>query len=352
VHFNEIYASHSGTDTLEFIELIGVPGLSLSGYMVLIVEGEGASAGTLDRAWDLTGFSIPPSGYFLMGNTAVVPKDFDISATPAPPSPSDRIENGTETFYIVFTANPASVLALIGTQLDPEADGVLRMPCVVQRIVEVVGMYDGSVGDRVYDDAAPVTLGPDSAGFFPAGIYRGLDFPNPWCQAYLDFDPIANLNQPRTPGTMNSPCPLAPPPRSYCTSGTTSNGCFPIIRASGNPSALLTPPGTTLAVTGVEGQKQGLIFYGITGTHAGPWGTGFLCVKAPTQRTPAQGTGGHANDCDGVLVFDFNKYFATHPGALGMPWAPGVVAWYQGWFRDPPAPKTTNLSNGLEITHL
>jgi hypothetical protein len=56
VHLNEIYASHSGTDTLEFIELVGPPGSSLTGYLVLIVEGEGAAAGTLDRAWDLTGF--------------------------------------------------------------------------------------------------------------------------------------------------------------------------------------------------------------------------------------------------------------------------------------------------------
>ena len=281
----------------------------------------------------------------MLGDTAVVPKDFDIGV-------SDRIENGTETFYLVRTPTPASVTALLNTQLDPEFDGVTKLQCVAN-IMETVAMYDGTSGDRVYDGAEVNTFGPDGT-FFPAGIYRGLDFPNPWCNLYLDFDPTANVNQPRTPGAVNSPCSLPQPPRSYCSGGTTTNQCVAILRASANPSVSMATP-CTLAITGVEGAKNGLIFYSITGPNAAPWGPGsssFLCVKSPTQRTPAQLSGGMANDCDGELILNWNLYQATHPTAIGQPWFVGATLWGQGWFRDPPAPKTTNLSNGLEMTYV
>ena len=71
INFNEIYASHTGIDDQEYIELIGTPGMSLAGYMVLIIEGDSALAGTLDRAWDLTGYSVPSDGYFLMADPIV-----------------------------------------------------------------------------------------------------------------------------------------------------------------------------------------------------------------------------------------------------------------------------------------
>ncbi|KAA3608752.1 MAG: hypothetical protein DWQ01_11630 [Planctomycetota bacterium] len=198
LNFNEIYASHSGVDDREFIELIGVPGLDLDGFMVLIVEGDGLAAGTLDDAWDLTGFLVPADGYFVLGDAIVANADFIIG-------PDNIIENGTETFYLVKTSNPAAILALVGTSVDPEGDGATEIPCLVDDLVEVVAMTDGDTGDRVYDGALSISLGPDGS-FFPAGIFRGNDFPNPWCADFLDFDPIANANEPRTPGLPNSPC--------------------------------------------------------------------------------------------------------------------------------------------------
>ena len=139
---------------------------------------------------------------------------------------------------------------------------------------------------------------------------------------------------------------------TFCTAGTTSNGCLPAISASGTPSASATS-GFDIAVAAVEGQKQGLIFYGLdnTGFTPLPWGTSssFLCVKSPTQRTPAQATGGTLNACDGALALDWNAFVATTPGALGAPFAAGRHVYAQGWFRDPPSPKTTMLSDALEF---
>ena len=139
----------------------------------------------------------------------------------------------------------------------------------------------------------------------------------------------------------------------YCTAGTTTNGCVPSISGSGTPSASAAS-GYTIDVAALEGQKQGLVFYGINNTGFAPlaWGpsSSFLCVKPPTQRTLAQSTGGTPGQCDGALALDWNAFRATNPGALGQPFAAGQKFYAQAWFRDPPSPNTTMLSDALEFT--
>jgi hypothetical protein len=147
-------------------------------------------------------------------------------------------------------------------------------------------------------------------------------------------------------------CPHSSSGTPYCTAGTTTNGCVSAISGFGNASASAAS-GFTIAVSNVEGQKSGLIFYGVTGPNSAPWApasTSFLCVKPPTQRTSSQNSGGTIGVCDGTLSIDWNAYLASHAGALGQPFAGGETVWAQGWFRDPPAPKTTNLSDGLTFT--
>ena len=63
--------------------------------------------------------------------------------------------------------------------------------------------------DNAYDGAqllGPAQFSP-TGFFFPPGIFRGGDAPNPWCAAFLDFDPDVNLAEPRTPGAPNGLCP-------------------------------------------------------------------------------------------------------------------------------------------------
>jgi hypothetical protein len=141
-------------------------------------------------------------------------------------------------------------------------------------------------------------------------------------------------------------------PTSYCTAGTSTNGCVPAMSASGLPSAAAAS-GFTLTCTGLEGQKSGIVFYGISGGQAQPWATGsssLLCVKAPTQRTVTQSSGGTIGACDGQIGIDFLAFMAANPGALGQPLAAGQAFNAQTWYRDPPAVKTTNLSDGMSFT--
>jgi len=142
-----------------------------------------------------------------------------------------------------------------------------------------------------------------------------------------------------------------PPPQAYCTAGTTSSGCNASMSSSGTPSVAATS-GFTLTCSNVEGQKFGLIFYGVNGPVASVWAPGntsFLCVKSPVQRTGSANSGGTAGACNGAYSLDFLTYLSTHPGALGQPFAAGDCVNTQTWFRDPAAPGTTNLSNGLQF---
>lgn len=148
----------------------------------------------------------------------------------------------------------------------------------------------------------------------------------------------------------------APVLLTYCSAGTTSHGCVAAIAASDAPSLSLANP-CSLVVTGAEGVKTGMLFYGVDNTSftPTPWGSGgtsYLCVRQPTQRTGLQNSGGTFNACDGSYVLDWNAYQSAHPLALGNPWSAGDKVFVQAWFRDPPAPKATNLSNAIQMTYV
>ncbi|MCC7015431.1 MAG: hypothetical protein IT454_22925 [Planctomycetes bacterium] len=144
-------------------------------------------------------------------------------------------------------------------------------------------------------------------------------------------------------------------PITYCTAGTTTNGCNALVSASNNPSATQAQS-CAITIASVEGQKSGIIFYGLT-SLVQPWctlggGSSFLCVKPPTQRTLVQSSGGTTAQCDGSLTLDWDAFQLANPGALGQPWVAGQKAFVQGWFRDPAACKTTSTSDALELTYL
>lgn len=342
---NEIYASHAGTDDMEFIELYGDVGTSLDGIVVLIVEGDGggSSTGNLDRAFDLTSFGSMTDNYFVLGNTAVG-GDLDIGA-------SNIIENGTDTFYVVHTDDVPGLLALVGTDLDPDDNGITTIPTIAT-IIDAIGIIDGGFftatpPDEVFDGAGYV--GPDGT-FLPAGIFRDGDYPNSWCSAsFLDFDDDVNLAEPTTAGATNSPC-AAVETVSYCTAGTSASGCTAEIFTSGIPSATGTT-GFHLMATGIEGAKDGLFFTGVNGQQANAWGNGtsFQCVIPPVKRAGLLTASGNTGSCDGIFSQDLHARWvakpAQNPGS-------GAVMQAQAWYRDPmnTSNQTTSLSNAVEFT--
>jgi hypothetical protein len=144
-----------------------------------------------------------------------------------------------------------------------------------------------------------------------------------------------------------------PPVVNYCTAGTSTSGCNATIAASNQPSLTQAAP-CVLTISSVEGQKSGIVFYGLA-PASGAWclgGTSFLCVKAPTQRTITAASGGTIGACDGSIGLDWDAYQLGNPSALGNPWLAGAKVYAQGWYRDPPACKTTNMSDAVELTYV
>jgi hypothetical protein len=138
------------------------------------------------------------------------------------------------------------------------------------------------------------------------------------------------------------------PAVAYCSTSTTTNGCVPSIGFVGLPSASASS-GFDILVTAVDGQRAGTIFYG-SAPLAAPWGaTSTLCVTPPVQRTGPQSSNGTPGACNGQLHVDWNAWRASHPGALGSPFAAGQTLFAQGWFRDGGIPQGS-LSNALQFT--
>lgn len=141
-------------------------------------------------------------------------------------------------------------------------------------------------------------------------------------------------------------------PTIYCTAGTTSLACVAAISATGTASASHAS-NLVITVASLNGQTSGMAFYGLNNASFSPqsWGggTSYLCVKPPLQRMAVQNSGGGAGTCDGTLVANWNTFLSSQPQALGMPFSAGQHVYAQGWFRDPPSPKTTSLSDALEF---
>ena len=148
------------------------------------------------------------------------------------------------------------------------------------------------------------------------------------------------------------------PSVTYCTAKTNSLGCVPAIGSIGTPSAT-AGSGFTVRGTNVRNNKNGLLFYGISGRAATPFQGGTLCVKSQVKRTPSTNSGGTpapGSDCSGVYSLDMNLYAVGGLGGTPLPalTVSGTVVDCQWRGRDPgfAAPNNTTLSNGLEYTIL
>ena len=138
---------------------------------------------------------------------------------------------------------------------------------------------------------------------------------------------------------------------TYCTAGTSAQGCVPLISGQGTPS-FDAGSGFDIEIAGLPPQRSGLILFG-AGSASSIWtlgSTSYICVGSPQQRTQVQDSGGAQGACNGTFALDFNAYIGANPGATGGPFTAGQTFHAQGWYRDPGAPKQTNLSNGLQFT--
>ena len=136
---------------------------------------------------------------------------------------------------------------------------------------------------------------------------------------------------------------------TYCTAGTSASGCTALLSSVGTPSAT-APSGFDLVASGVEGNKDGLYFFGPNGRQANSWGNGtsFQCVVPPVWRAGILTGSGTNGACNGSFVQDLNLRWtvrpAQNPGA-------GAIVQAQLWYRDlfNTSNQTTSLSDAIEF---
>jgi hypothetical protein len=205
VVINEWVSNDISTDDHEFIELCGTPGESLDGLTIVLVEGEGASAGTIDNIISLNGYAVGATGYFVVGDAAVNP-DLELGA--------GFIENGGNN--ILLLADFDAVLNPTGTDIDADDDCVADFS--IGTVVDGVGYGNPDSGDCIaYYGITPV--GPDGS-YDPAGGARCDD-----CDAVGGEWYITCLNGTEPTG---SGCTVADGYYiSYATPGA-SNACAPV----------------------------------------------------------------------------------------------------------------------------
>ncbi|MCC7015270.1 MAG: lamin tail domain-containing protein [Planctomycetes bacterium] len=136
---------------------------------------------------------------------------------------------------------------------------------------------------------------------------------------------------------------------AYCTASTTAQGCNGAMSANGVPSASGSSAFVLVAAQ-LDGQRNGIQFYGVSGPAAFPFGSGVLCMAAPRQRTGVRNSAGQIGQCDGSITLDWNAFVAANPNTLGAPFQPGELVWFQTWWRDPASPGGTALSAALQFT--
>ncbi len=179
---NEVYASHTGTDNTEFIELFGTPGTSLEGLSLIVVESDsGTSNGAIDRQIDFnSSHVIGDNGFFLIGNPVGLASNYGV--TPNLDISDNYLENSSLTVALVETTSIAGT-SVTGGEI----------------VLDTVALTDGGAEDTFFFDT-PV-IGPDGS-FFPAGARRvedGVDTDTVEDWAISDFN-LGSVNTP-TAGT-------------------------------------------------------------------------------------------------------------------------------------------------------
>jgi hypothetical protein len=137
---------------------------------------------------------------------------------------------------------------------------------------------------------------------------------------------------------------------TYCTAGTSAAGCQALLSATGTPSASLST-GFLVQADQVEGNRDGVFFFGTSGQQANPWGNGtsYQCVVPPVKRAGLLSGTGTVGLCDGAFSQDLNAHWTAKPNHNP---GPGAQVQIQLWYRDPAntSNQTTSLSEAGQFS--
>lgn len=194
VVINEIRVDQAGADNDEYFELAGAPTTSLDGLTYLVIGDDTSVSpqGVIEEVTNLTGQTIPASGYFVVAESTFSLGTADLTV-------SLNFENESTTHMLVSGFTGAD-----GQDLDTNDDGTLDVTPWTT-IEDCVAIVEAG-GDLVY---CATQVGPDGV-FIPGQVYR---CPSPtWVMGDWGLGPYD------TPGAANA-CSTAVSLASQSASG-------------------------------------------------------------------------------------------------------------------------------------
>ena len=188
VSINEIRIDNVSSDTDEYFELAGTPGMSLDGYTYIVIGDGTGGSGTIESVTDLTGQTIQADGFLAVhkAGTTGVCSGYDVDLTLS-------FENSDNVTHMLVTGFSGAK----DDDIDADDDGVIdNAPWGA--IVECVGLVEtvGS-GDLLYCDTL---VGPDGS-FVPGHVFKCGDS---WFIGTFDGTLGLCVDTLDTPGESNS----------------------------------------------------------------------------------------------------------------------------------------------------
>lgn len=178
---HEIFINPPGTDNgLEFVELDGfAPGQMLTDLFFVVIEGDGAAAGTVDQVIPLGSYTTGSNGRLLIRDAATV-----LSPAPDPATAvvefnfTPDLENGSNTFVIA-----ERYTGIVGEDLDTDNNGVLdvvfpgvALDAIGIRESDATPADDVAFGSQLGGFDFPVlAFTPDAVVRLTGGEYLGAD---------------------------------------------------------------------------------------------------------------------------------------------------------------------------------
>lgn len=180
VRINELDADQpgsTGSDTLEFVELYGEPGLALDGLVLVFFNGNSADNVVYD-VYDLAGYTLDEGGFFVLGSPGVDNVDAFLGSS------SDAIQNGPDA---------------IGLYTGTAADWVIGTPASSINLLDAVvyGTNDSADADLL----AIMTPGQSQLNDIPGTTTSLSRVPD----GGLPSDLSSYNSQSPTPGFSNNP---------------------------------------------------------------------------------------------------------------------------------------------------
>ncbi len=191
VWINEVLTNPNGSDSgaafgNEYFELRGTPGLALSGYYLLSLEGQGANTGDINQFFDLGAFSIGANGYLfarqnlspyvataggatVIENTAGQGWGLTGASTVGHSGDGTQVDWENSASTILLIQKGAGDAPALTTDLDTDNNGTLDLPAG-WTVADSVGIMDSSSANAADFSYGAITLRVGELGSSLEGV--------------------------------------------------------------------------------------------------------------------------------------------------------------------------------------